>query len=355
MHPAAGLCWVAGRRTPAPEDVARFAAQTDLEFLADVAITQRFSPMLARALRAAAMPVPPSLDADAARCAAQARLLFPSLDGLLFAPLRAAGFEPLLIKGVTLAERYPSVGLRPMDDIDMVLPATDIHRAVLTLRNAGWIRVVVPQEEHEVHLVHPQLPGLPVDLHREMERSRDRTSRLTTEQLWEARRPATVQGATAFVLPPELELVMLSAHAAKPFHSFGRLIWAIDVAMAITSGDAIDWELVERHADSARLRTALAVMLTQAERLGADSPAKLRALPDNAQRREALAAVVSADWPITPRDAETRWNLRYSAVDDPQAIANLVLNDLFRAETPVEAVRRAGSFLAAGARRLRRG
>uniref|UniRef100_UPI0035624D47 nucleotidyltransferase family protein n=1 Tax=Paraconexibacter sp. TaxID=2949640 RepID=UPI0035624D47 len=38
------------------------------------------------------------------------------------------GLEPILVKGWTLARRYPARGLRPYGDVDLVLPAPDGER-----------------------------------------------------------------------------------------------------------------------------------------------------------------------------------------------------------------------------------
>ena len=269
VQPTAGLCWAACRRSPAPSDVrAAIDDGADLEFAADLAVAQRFSPLLWRALLAAEVDTHDHkwadvLRDDAARCQAQARLLMPRLGSLVFEPLRSKGLEPLVIKGAALAERYPDKALRPMDDIDIIVHDAETERAADTLVEAGWRRIEKPHDVDEIHLTHPAIPGLPIDLHRALEHDYDRTNRLTSNQLWNQRVPATLHGAAAFSLPVELELVMLAAHAAKPFHSFGRLMWAVDVAMVVTheegSGGGIDWDEVARLADSARCRTAVAV------------------------------------------------------------------------------------------------
>jgi hypothetical protein len=207
-----------------------------------------------------------------------------------------------------------------MDDVDLVLPPQQLGRAVETLEAVGWRVVPLPAgAHHEVTLVHDDLPGLPLELHRALATWRQRSNRLTTADLWTWRRDGTVSGVSAFVLPPAEEIVALAAHAAKPFHVFDRLVWATDVAVVISdadrSGDGIDWGRVAELARVTRCSTAVAVALGQARRLGADSPEALRRCPVDARGR-ALAPLRSPDWPLLDRDWSTRTRLRYALVDD---------------------------------------
>src|SRR6202008_4308852 len=53
--------------------------------------------------------------------------------------LRAAGIPTLFLKGAPLAlEHYGDLGLRPMADIDVLVPWADAPRALDLLEAAGW-------------------------------------------------------------------------------------------------------------------------------------------------------------------------------------------------------------------------
>jgi hypothetical protein len=249
-------------------------------------------------------------------------MVFPQLAPAALAPLADAGLNPLVYKGAALAARYPAPGTRPMDDVDMILPREAVPAGVAVLERAGW-RTVPPRpgsHHHEVILVHDSLPGLPIELHRALADWRERSNHLTTLDLWRWGRPGELLGQPVLTLPPEEEIVTLAAHAAKPFHSFDRLVWAVDIAVAIgaaeKAGNAIEWARVEELADRARARTALAVALNQAARLGAASPPDLRQPPALDARGQALLPVLSADWPVSDRGWSTRTRLRYALVDD---------------------------------------
>jgi hypothetical protein len=304
-------------------------AGASLERAADVAVNQRVSPLLWRALRACgALPEGDGLawadrlKGDVSRCQAHALMVLPQLAPAALVPLVEAGLTPLVYKGAALAPRYPAPGTRPMDDVDLVLPLEEVPAGVAVLERAGW-RTVPPRpgsHHHEVILVHDALPGLPLELHRALADWRERSNHLTTLALWQWGRPGELLGQPVLMLPPEEEIVTLAAHAAKPFHVFDRLIWAVDIAVVIGAGEAagtpVEWDRVDELAHRARCRTALAVALNQAARVGAPSPARLRHCPAIDARGQALLPVLSAEWPLMDRGWSTRTRLRYALVDD---------------------------------------
>jgi hypothetical protein len=310
---------------------AAVAAGADLDAAASLAVAQRVSPLLWRGLEAAGVAHPTTqwgaeLKPHPARCPAHSRLVLPRVGALAFTPLVAAGLEPLVIKGGALAHRYPDPGLRPMDDIDLVLPTHQIETATAALVGAGWTLHETPKrQKHEEQFTHPALPGLHVDLHRSLGTWRNRSNRLTTDGLWAQRQATTLFDAPAFVLPPALEFVMLAAHAGKPWHTFDRLIWIVD--LAVVAHEGLDWDAVARIAAEASCTTAVAVGLAQAAHLGLDSPAELRRI-DGAWRRHALKPLLSDDWPAMSHSREQRATVRNALVDDRATRALLLVNEL---------------------------
>ncbi len=329
----AELMWAAScPRSDAGRVAAALAQGADLGWAAETAILQRVSGLVWRALLAAAGPSPVEaagsrdrvwlsrLRADAQRCQAQELLLRPRLAPLLFAPLEQAGTRPLVLKGGRLASRYPAPGLRPMDDLDLLLPAEWVPRAVAALVDAGWRRHQPLSRHHETPLTHPQLPGLPVEIHHHLAIPSERSSRLTAAEVWAAREAVDVAGAPAWGVPPELELMVVATHAAKPYHAFERLIWSCDAAVVVTvaaSQGRFSWQVVEDMAAKWRARTALAVALAQAARLGAGSPASLREVAAKGVRAQALEPLFDPLWPLQPRDPSVRHRLGYALIDDP--------------------------------------
>lgn len=333
----------------------------DLETAASLAMPQRVSPLLWRALTESGTVKGDEQDvwarqlsADSARCRAQALLVLPRIGTTALEPLAAAGLMPLVIKGAALAGRYPKPGLRPMDDVDVLLPPEHIDAGVAALEGVGWQVVPVRRAtHHEVILTHPELPGLPLELHRALSTWRENSNHLTTLDLWQWRVPGTVCGVPAYVLPVEEEIVSLVAHAAKPFHVFDRLIWVTDIAVVHDSADhgaGPDWDRVEAVADQFACRTALAVAMTQVERLGVSVPPALLRCPARNARERALEPVLSHEWPVMDRTWGMRRRLRYALVDDWRQRLILLVGQILR-YGPAAAPRQAADLGTRGVRR----
>ena len=318
----AELLWAACR--PVPDDRAvdaAIAAGADVDRAIDAALAQGAGPMLARGLADRAVGATAErLAKEAEVRRAQGLVLYPTALALAVEPLTAAGLEPLLFKGPTLAARYPAPGLRPMVDIDVLLPAADHAGAVGALTAAGWQIRNRAGDHHDTLLVHPDAPGLPLELHRDLYVWHDRATSLTADDLWSQRVPAECLGVSAFVLPPEVDLVALAAHAGKPEHHFNRLVWSIDFAVVVGAG--VDWARVDDVAARARCRTVVTVALHHAARLGAAVPAQHLDLRAGRVRREALAALLAVDWPLVEQDEGTHRRLRYALWDSaPRRVA----------------------------------
>ncbi len=251
----ATLLWESCRRDPDPASLRRaLAGGADIGWAVSAASEQRIGPLLWRALGAAG-----SLDAlgpdgaalggvaDASRM--EALLLLPRAVALAVRPLTDAGLEPVVFKGPAVAARYPEPGLRPMDDIDLLLPQADHRRALDALGHAGW-QVARPggRDTNATVLTHREVPSFFLEVHYALEGASQRVTALDPGTLWAMRQPLECAGTSAFGLPPAEELVVLAAHAGGPHHRFVRLVWMADLAMivgaAATHGVPIDWERV---------------------------------------------------------------------------------------------------------------
>jgi hypothetical protein len=263
--------------------------------------------------------------------------------------------EPLVLKGPTLAGRYPEPGLRPMDDIDVFVPPDQHREASAVLGAAGWKEWAERDggAHYDTVLFHHDVPHLPLELHRGLESWRDRSTHLRAMDLWRARRPIDCLGVAAFGLAPEDELLSLTIHAGKPFHQFERLIWAVDLAVVIeTAPQGIDWDLVAARAHRLGSETVLMVGLVHARRLGAEVPDELLKLPRSRLRRAALAPVLDVRWPVTGSDPGMRHRLRYVLADLHRrqlVLAAAEITELGPAKVPAQAAQ----LVALGIRRWR--
>ena len=321
----ATLLWEACRRDPDPASLRRaLAGGADIGWAVAAASEQRIGPLLWRALGAAG-----SLDAlgpdgaalgnmaDASRM--EALLLLPRAVALAVRPLTDAGLEPVVFKGPAVAARYPEPGLRPMDDIDLLLPQADHRRALDALGQAGW-QVARPAvgDHYDTVLTHREVPSFFLELHYGLEGGSQRVTALDPGTLWAMRQPLECAGTSAFGLPSAEELVVLAAHAGKPHHRFVRLVWMADLAMivgdAATHGAAVDWDRVRAVAGAAQCVTVVGAALEMARRAGLDAPAGLFPLPTRGPRGDAMRRLLSVTWPLTNLELPG-WRLRYALTD----------------------------------------
>ena len=321
----ATLLWEACRRHPDPASLRRaLAGGADIGWAVSAASEQRIGPLLWRALGAAG-----SLDglgpdgaalggvADASRM--EALLLLPRAVALAVRPLTDAGLEPVVFKGPAVAARYPEPGLRPMDDIDLLLPQADHRRALDALGHAGW-QVARPEgrDTNATVLTHLEVPSFFLEVHYALEGASQRMTALDPGTLWAMRQPLECAGTSAFGLPPAEELVVLATHAGGPHHRFVRLVWMADLAMivgaAATYGAPIDWERVRAVAGAARCVTVVGAALEMARRAGLDAPAGLFPLPTRGRRGAAVSRLLSVTWPLTSLELPA-WQFRYALTD----------------------------------------
>ena len=329
------LLWACCRRDPDPGAVRRALTDgADTDLAVAVAARHGIEPLLWRALGAAGVrdtlgPEATVLRAVADACRMEALLLIPRAVALSVQPLIAAGLEPLVFKGPAVAGRYPEPGLRPMGDIDLLLPVADHARALNVLRRAQWQVVRARGAGHyDTQLVHSRVPSLFLELHYGLESSSERVTALDPAALWDRRVPLDCAGTSAFGLSPADELVVLAAHAGKPFHGFTRLLWIADLAMivgdAAANGSPMDWDAVRAAAEEARCLTVVGAALELARRVGVDAPYEYFPLPTHGWRGRTLRRLLSVTWPVTAHQLH-RYHLTYALTDVPaRRIKNLL-------------------------------
>jgi putative nucleotidyltransferase-like protein len=334
----ASLLWEACRRDPDPAGVRRaLAGGADPAWAVRAASDQRIGALLWRALDAAG-----SLDAlgpdratlgdmaDAFRM--QAVLLLPRAVALAVRPLTDVGLEPVVFKGPAVAARYPEPGLRPMDDIDLLLPRADHQRALDALGRAGW-QVTRPGagNHYDTVLSHPEIPSYLLEVHYGLEGASERPTALDSDRLWARRQPLECAGTNAFGLPPVEEIVVLAVHAGKPHHRFVRLVWMADLAMIAGHAEehdiAIEWDRVLDVARAARCVPVVGAALAMARRAGLDAPVGLFPLPSRGHRGDTVRRLLSVTWPLRQRDL-TDYQFNYALTDGRARRARMLLRHL---------------------------
>jgi hypothetical protein len=326
------LLWAAARLRSDTSEVAGAARDADVPYVLEAAERQRVAPLVLRSLGEAGLEVDPASDVvrRARLWEAHAHLALPAAAAATLEPLNAAGLKPLVLKGLAVVERYPALGLRPMDDIDVLLPRPLAHMAIKVLRRSGWHRAVHRGVDPGYDLIfrNDVVPGVPLELHYELARWQERPKGLDARRLWAGRIPTEVLGRPAWGLRPELELLTLIAHAAKRFHLFNRLLWAVDFTV-IASTPTFDWDAFARLARGAHCRIAAAVGLRLARRLGADVPDDVLTLPPVLARAGALDTLLDPARPFSVRAIRQR-RIAYVLIDDAAGKLRLAAGDLMR-------------------------
>jgi hypothetical protein len=180
----------------------------------------------------------------------------------------------LLLKGVALlASVYEDWGLRPFNDLDLLVPETDLERAhhlilqegyQLTMREyrPGWRRFGGARGywKNEVWLdLHWRLEYLP--------------THAAAHEPFSHTRPATLAGSEVLILQPE-DLLYHQLHHMACHHGRFKLIWLVDISRIVAAGkEELDWKRVAEKGGGKRLPTPLRVGLKKArDLLGASVP-----------------------------------------------------------------------------------
>jgi hypothetical protein len=162
------------------------------------------------------------------RCALQNALNQQTIERAI-AHLRAAGVEPILVKGWAAARLYPEPGVRPYGDIDLCVRPEEFAAAATALED-------VPDVQFEV------------DLHRGFAKFGGGN----VDEIYARSRLASLGETEVRVLCAEDHLRILSIHMLR--EGAWRPLWLCDIATALEArSEDFDWERCltknRRHAD----------------------------------------------------------------------------------------------------------
>ena len=220
-----------------------------------------FAPLLYAALRRLHLIDAAPASIGAALRAAYARSLrrtggqMMALRGLL-ERLAADGVRVVVLKGPalgTLLYRDPAV--RPMIDIDLLVPATSLPQATAALHELEYVASAPFQgfefaqsEEGELGFVKRTPPAAVVDLHWHVFTVPGYAASVLTEWFWEQTTSATIADCPVLVFDHEALLLHLSVHNYV-HHTDRSLRRLLDVALLLhRHGDEMDAEILWRGA-----------------------------------------------------------------------------------------------------------
>lgn len=175
------------------------------------------------------------------------------------ATFQEAGIPCIVLKGIALAEHvYPSIAMRGMSDVDILVRKDDLFKVDDYLSSLGYIS----QDSSVAKAIHNPVGYLasleyrkdaksPLNLHvhwHTVNTSVPATmfvERIDINRLWENSAMTAVADSHALMLRPEHLIIYLCEHALRVGHSFDRLILVCDIFFTIKAFEnIIDWDFI---------------------------------------------------------------------------------------------------------------
>jgi hypothetical protein len=270
----------------AAEPAARIRELSDGDWsrLLELADIQQVAPLLCRRLQARGLEsdVPDAVLAELRRrvrtSAMRNLAVYASLARIL-ALLEARGIPVIVLKGAYLAEAvYREVGLRPMIDVDLLVPVDSVPEVAKIFEDDGYrplqpytLEVVLAELHHLPRYVKPLHTSY--EVHWNLQPPGDPWS-VAVDGFWERAVPTQLAGLETLALSKADSLLYLCAHVAYGHQFTGGLRAFCDIAETIRrdSGE-LEWdEVVERAQSLGWQRGVWAVLKQAREMVGARIP-----------------------------------------------------------------------------------
>jgi len=166
----------------------------------------------------------------------------------------------MLLKGAALQSCfYEGPGLRPMDDLDIVVPEPRMRDAIGVFKSIGWNPYPCWSEDllqikHAQGFLSPN--RMAVDLHWHVLNSDIRTG--VDNEFWSGAVPLVLEGVKTLTLNPTDHLLHACAHGENPSGTIAPVRWIADCMMILKKeGAAIDWNRFATLAAKHRLVPAM--------------------------------------------------------------------------------------------------
>jgi hypothetical protein len=231
--------------------------------------------------------------------------------------LGEAGIETLVLKGASLSLlSYADMGVRPMDDVDVLVAPTRAADAVAVLAAAGW----QPEKDdpaawarvhHSMGIAGPEGGNLDLHWFSLWQSAGDRP-------LWEAAVPMSIAGVETLAPAPADQLLLACVHGT-PWSPLPPFRWIADAVQVIGSEPRdFDWDRLVAEARRRRLTVAAAAALNfLADEFAVTVPGEVRgalaAVPSSRRERSAFRAACRPDSPT--RTLRMAWD-RYRRLRD---------------------------------------
>lgn len=165
-----------------------------------------------------------------------------------------AGIPLIALKGLHLAELvYGDISLRPMSDLDILVPRERVAQCIAILRgldyghdaDLGPAAEAMLKTKCNLGLAHAT-HGTWLEVHWRLDELRE-GQRDPVDDVWRSARPGRLGDADALLMSPEFLLLHVSAHLACN-HAFSFGLRALcDIAEIVRKHPALDWAAVVEH------------------------------------------------------------------------------------------------------------
>ena len=239
----------------------------------------------------------------------QNQMIFTDLASLSH-PFQEAGIPLVVLKGACFALTiYPDIGLRPMGDLDILVPASQLADAVHIAKSLGY-EAAVPEAapglrdlmSHDVYLKKTGSQSLILEIHHSLVADKSFKYAVPMDWFWEQTEPLNVPSANArmgfgnlLMLTPEAQVLYAAGHAMLQ-HGGKKtpLRWFYDLDQLIRYyEESLEWNLILSQAKTFEWGSALEAALSQAA-LYFDTPVpdRVRAsLSESTDRHRSLVAL----------------------------------------------------------------
>jgi len=227
----------------------------------------------------------------------------------ILAALAAAQIPALLLKGSALATTvYPQPGLRPMADLDLLVPPDDVVRAQEMVRRLGYQmpRPEQPSPDSPHHMPVATLATetmvVSVELHHRLGGRMRFPRGGSFDQLWRASRPLMIHGRPARALGPVDMLWHLQTHLLAERTKLIRLVDLVGYAEHVAL--EADWARIRREVPKALAALSVLQYVTPLS----ETLSRTAGIPRG--KRPAGTELALHDWPPLPRQYWPGWSRR---------------------------------------------
>jgi Uncharacterised nucleotidyltransferase len=274
VHPletAEGALLMECLKPPARQDPARLSSLADAPGLRPELALQRAAEhgaagFMQRALRQVPGAGPVSLreGIDAMATLVRMRNMKLATDlGEVMGALQGAGVRALTFKGPTTSlQLHGDVGIRPSNDLDVLVPPDALNEAMRLVTGLGFrrdpkfdLRDMEPNLAHHIAYLRG---GTTLEVHVRLF-SNAGFANESFDVLWPGRRPCTIPGGPVATLDVGRQALHLALHGS--WHGFGCLKWLADIGALLNDSAEISWTDLLEDAEHSEWRRPLLLAL----------------------------------------------------------------------------------------------